>query len=96
MTGAFVTNTLASGLVLLKLLNGNGWSKPGSLSLTSVQLLRITTAVSFTLNALRVPVLGICVWACNRITHRLEARLADPVSRTDQNGSLTWTGAPWQ
>ena len=83
IVGALAANALASGLILLELLNGNGWGKQGTLSVTTVQILVVAAAVAFALNALLAPVLGISFWASDRTTHRLEARLATPAPRTD-------------
>jgi hypothetical protein len=78
ITGALLANALASGLVLLVILNGDGWGNPASLSVTTAQLLVVAAVVAFALNLLLAPVLGISFWARDRGTRRLEERLAEP------------------
>ena len=78
ITGALITNALASGLVVLQLVNGVGWGDPAQLSATTVQLLVVVSGVAFALNLLLAPILGISFWARDRGTRRLEERLAAP------------------
>jgi len=78
ITAALAMNALASGLVVIQLLNGIGWGDPVQLSPTSVQLLVIVSSAAFALNLLLAPVLGISFWARDRGTRRLEQRLAAP------------------
>ena len=80
MRGSFVlaallANALASGLVLLLLLNDGGWGAAPQLSVTQAQLLVAVAAVAFVLNLLLAPVIGISFWAGARETRRLEAEL---------------------
>ena len=76
IAAALFANALASGLLLLQLLNGGGWGEAARLSVTDVEVLVIAAAAAFALNLLLVPVLGISFWARDRGTRRLEARLA--------------------
>src|SRR5689334_24589902 len=76
ITAALLANALASGLVLLELLNGSGWGQATRLSVTTTELMVVAAAAAFVLNLLLVPVLGISFWARDRGTRRLEARLA--------------------
>ena len=78
ITGALLANALSSGLVLLVILNGDGWGNPARLSVTTAQLLVVAAVVAFALNLLLAPVLGISFWARDRGTRRLEERLAEP------------------
>ena len=79
ITAALVANALASGLVILQLVNGIGWGEPVQLSPSTVQILVVVSAAAFVLNLLLAPVLGISFWARDRGTRRLEQRLAAPV-----------------
>ena len=76
IAAALFANALASGLVLLLLLNGGGWGEAARLSVTDVKILVVAAAAAFALNLLLVPVLGISFWARDRGTRKLEARLA--------------------
>jgi hypothetical protein len=87
IAGALLANVLASGLVLLELLNGGGWGNSAQLSITTVELLVVTAAVAVTLNILLAPVLGISFWARDRGTHRLEKRLAESEYQPRQEGT---------
>jgi hypothetical protein len=89
ITGALVANGLASGLVLLELLNGDGWGKPATLSVTTVQLLVVAAAAALALTLVLAPVLGISFWARDRGARRLEARLATPAARAEPDASRT-------
>jgi len=80
IASALLANALASGLVLLELLNGAGWGKATTLSVTTTELLVVVAAVAFVLNLLLVPVLGISFWAHSRGMRRLQSRLAAPRS----------------
>ena len=73
--GALLANALASGLVLLLLLNDGGWGTAPQLSVTEAELLVVVAAAAFVLNLLLAPVIGISFWAGARGTRRLEARL---------------------
>jgi hypothetical protein len=76
ISGALFANGLASGLVLLLLLNGGGWGEAQRLSTTEAEALVVVAAVAFILNLLLIPVLSISFWARDRGTRALEARLA--------------------
>jgi hypothetical protein len=76
ISAALFANGLASGLVLLLLLNGGGWGEAQRLSTTETEVLVVVAAVAFVLNLLLIPVLSISFWARDRGTRRLEARLA--------------------
>lgn len=78
ITVALLANALASGLVLLLILNDEGWGSAARLSETEAETLIVVAAVAFVLNLVLVPVLGISFWARDRGTRRLEARLAAP------------------
>ena len=76
IAAALFANALASGLVLLQLLNGGGWGEAARLSVTDVEVLVVAAVAAFVLNLLLIPVLGISFWARDRGTRKLEARLA--------------------
>jgi hypothetical protein len=86
ITAALVANALASGLVLLMLLNNGGWGEAAQLSATETEVLVVVAAAAFVLNLLLVPVLGISFWARDRGTRRLEARLAESREVPHQDG----------
>ena len=76
IAAALFANAVASGLLLLQLLNGGGWGQAPRLSATDAQVLVVVATAAFALNLLLVPVLGISFWARDRGTRKLEAGVA--------------------
>jgi hypothetical protein len=88
ISSALFANGLASGLILLLLLNGSGWGEAQRLSTTETEVLVVVAAVAFVLNLLLIPVLSISFWARDRGTRALKARLA-PQRTTPQHASAS-------
>ena len=59
ISSALLANALASGVVLLVLLDRGGWGNEVALSPVVAQILVVLAAVAFVLTLLLVPVLGI-------------------------------------
>jgi hypothetical protein len=79
ISSALLANALASGVVLLVLLDRGGGGNTVDLSPVVAQILVVLAAVALVLTLLLlVPVLGISFWVSGRGTRRLEASLAEP------------------
>jgi hypothetical protein len=75
ITAALIANALMSGLILLLILNGDGWGQAATLSATESEVLVIVAMAALVLDLLLVPVLGISFWARDRGFRRQEAEL---------------------
>jgi hypothetical protein len=72
---ALVANALISGLVLLLILNGEGWGQATKLSATEAELLVVVALVALVLDLVLVPLLSISFWARDRGFRRQAAEL---------------------
>lgn len=76
IASALLANALISGLVLLLLLNGDGWDEATRLSATEADLLIVVAVAALVLDLLLIPVLGISFWARDRGFRRQASELA--------------------
>ena len=88
ISSALLVSALASGLVLFALLYRGGWGNAVAFSPVVAQILVVLAVVAFVLILLLVPVRGISVWASDRGTRRLAARLAAPPHGSPHDGPV--------